>query len=164
MFQKSESWPQCAHLSNNRSDVVTFISSQCQFWFCTFTECFRQVDVRRLKMIIHKGGVQLWKQSWSVFPWRQNTGCISFPDITNLSVQALFDKWWDDVLSVCRMVLWVWLRYPQLHQHMAVSYRSSSRVTDDACQRFNVSLFSGDLNGELKSGRRKYHGANLSVF
>lgn len=48
--------------------------------------------------------------------------------------------------SLSRMVLWVWFCYPQLHQHMAVSDRSSSRVPDDASQCFNVSLRTDDLH------------------
>lgn len=43
------------------------------------------------------------------------------------------------VSRLSRMVLWVWLCYPQLDQHVAVSDRSGSRVPDDARQCFDVS-------------------------
>lgn len=41
--------------------------------------------------------------------------------------------------SSFRMVLRVWFCDPQLHEHLAVPDRGSTRVPDDACQRADVS-------------------------
>jgi len=37
-----------------------------------------------------------------------------------------------------RMVLWVWICYSEFYKYMAVINRSSPRITNDACQCFEV--------------------------
>lgn len=54
------------------------------------------------------------------------------------SLVSLFYPAHPCLCPLSRVVLRVRLRDPQLHQHVAVSDRSSSRVPDDARQRFNV--------------------------
>ena len=44
------------------------------------------------------------------------------------------------IMISCRVVLWIWLCHTKLHQHLAISHRSSSRISNDASQCSKVSL------------------------